>query len=29
MPYVAGVGPYRKICDDIAASGYEGFSFAQ
>jgi cyclohexanone monooxygenase len=27
MPYVSGVGPYRQICADIAARGYEGFSF--
>jgi cyclohexanone monooxygenase len=26
MPYVGGVGPYRKRCDEIAANGYEGFS---
>ncbi len=26
MPYVGGVGAYRKICDDIAAKGYEGFA---
>jgi cation diffusion facilitator CzcD-associated flavoprotein CzcO len=26
MPYVGGVGPYRKICDDVAAKGYEGFA---
>jgi cyclohexanone monooxygenase len=25
MPYVGGVGAYRKICDDVAARGYEGF----
>jgi cyclohexanone monooxygenase len=25
MPYVGGVGTYRKVCDDIAARGYEGF----
>jgi cyclohexanone monooxygenase len=25
MPYVGGVGAYRKICDDIAADGYRGF----
>jgi cyclohexanone monooxygenase len=24
MPYVAGVGAYRKICDEVAAKGYEG-----
>ena len=27
MPYVAGVGPYRKICDEVAANDYEGFAF--
>jgi cyclohexanone monooxygenase len=27
MPYVGGVGPYRQICADVAASGYEGFCF--
>ncbi len=26
MPYVAGVGPYRKRCDAVAAAGYEGFA---
>ncbi|OXE36038.1 MAG: cyclohexanone monooxygenase [Phenylobacterium zucineum] len=26
MPYVGGVGPYRQICADIAAKGYEGFA---
>ncbi len=26
MPYVAGVGAYRKICDEIVAKGYEGFA---
>ena len=25
MPYVAGLDKYRKICDEIAAKGYEGF----
>jgi cyclohexanone monooxygenase len=25
MPYVGGVGAYRKICDDIAANGFTGF----
>jgi len=25
MPYVGGVGNYRKICADVAAKGYEGF----
>jgi cyclohexanone monooxygenase len=28
MPYVAGVVPYRKRCDAVAAAGYEGFTFA-
>ncbi len=28
MPYVGGVGEYRKICDEKAARGYEGFVFA-
>ena len=25
MPYVGGVSAYKKKCDEIAASGYEGF----
>ena len=25
MPYVGGVGEYRKKCDEVAAAGYEGF----
>ena len=25
MPYIGGVGNYRKKCDEIAANGYEGF----
>jgi len=25
MPYVGGVGQYRRICSDIAARGYPGF----
>jgi cyclohexanone monooxygenase len=25
MPYVGGVGTYRKKCDDVAARNYEGF----
>ncbi len=28
MPYIGGVGIYRRICDDIAAKGYEGFAMA-
>jgi cyclohexanone monooxygenase len=27
MPYVGGVGEYRKICDTVAELGYRGFSF--
>jgi len=27
MPYAAGVGPYRKICEDVAANDYRGFIF--
>jgi cyclohexanone monooxygenase len=25
MPYIGGVGVYRKICSEVAAKGYEGF----
>jgi cyclohexanone monooxygenase len=25
MPYIGGVGEYRRICDGVAARGYEGF----
>jgi cyclohexanone monooxygenase len=25
MPYIGGVGAYRTICDEVAASGYRGF----
>lgn len=28
MPYAAGVGEYRQICEQVAANDYEGFSFA-
>ena len=28
MPYAGGVVPYRRKCDDVAAKGYQGFSFA-
>ncbi|MFB4162960.1 hypothetical protein ACE1TI_03765 [Alteribacillus sp. JSM 102045] len=24
--YLGGVGPYREICNEVAANGYEGFS---
>ena len=27
MPYVGGLGNYRKICDDVAEEGYKGFNF--
>jgi cyclohexanone monooxygenase len=26
MPYIGGVGVYRRICNDVAAKGYEGFA---
>jgi cyclohexanone monooxygenase len=26
MPYIGGVGAYRRICDEVAAKGYEGFT---
>lgn len=29
MPYVAGVGVYRKECDAVAADGYRGFSLSR
>jgi cyclohexanone monooxygenase len=25
LPYVGGIGPYRKRCDSVAAEGYSGF----
>jgi cyclohexanone monooxygenase len=28
MPYIGGVGAYRQKCDEVAASGYEGFVLA-
>jgi cyclohexanone monooxygenase len=28
MPYAAGVGVYREICDRVAAEDYRGFAFA-
>ncbi len=28
MPYIGGVGRYRKKCDEIAANGYEGFTLS-
>ncbi|UEM15717.1 NAD(P)/FAD-dependent oxidoreductase [Bradyrhizobium barranii subsp. barranii] len=29
MPYIGGVGVYRRICDEVAAKGYEGFLLGQ
>ena len=28
MPYIGGVGVYRKKCNDVVAAGYEGFRFS-
>jgi cyclohexanone monooxygenase len=28
MPYAAGVGPYREICDQVVEDGYTGFEFS-
>jgi cyclohexanone monooxygenase len=28
MPYLGGVGAYRKMCDEIAAAGYRGFALS-
>src|SRR3569832_23993 len=28
MPYIGGVGAYRRICDEVAAKGYRGFTMA-
>ena len=28
LPYIGGFGTYRKLCEDIAAKGYEGFAIA-
>ena len=27
MPYVGGVKRYKAKCEDVAAKGYEGFTF--
>lgn len=27
MPYVGGVGNYRKLCEEVVAQGYKGFRF--
>ncbi|HET7038188.1 MAG TPA: NAD(P)/FAD-dependent oxidoreductase [Thermomicrobiaceae bacterium] len=28
MPYIGGVGTYRRICDEVAAEGYRGFTLS-
>jgi cyclohexanone monooxygenase len=28
MPYIGGVGVYRRKCDEVAANGYEGFALS-
>lgn len=28
LPYVGGVGPYRRKCDEVAAADYAGFTFS-
>jgi cyclohexanone monooxygenase len=27
MPYIGGVGRYRRMCEEIVAQGYKGFRF--
>ena len=27
MPYIGGVGTYRRICEEVVADNYEGFRF--
>jgi cyclohexanone monooxygenase len=29
MPYIAGVGRYRQICEDMVSEGYKGFRFEE
>jgi cyclohexanone monooxygenase len=29
MPYIGGLPAYRRICDEVAAQGYEGFMLAE
>jgi cation diffusion facilitator CzcD-associated flavoprotein CzcO len=29
MPYIGGVGGYRQKCDEVSASGYQGFSLTR
>ena len=26
MPYIGGMAKYRRICDEVAENGYEGFA---
>jgi cation diffusion facilitator CzcD-associated flavoprotein CzcO len=28
LPYIGGVGEFRRICDEVAASGYDGFALS-
>ena len=28
LSYIGGVGHYRRICDEVKASGYAGFAIA-
>jgi cyclohexanone monooxygenase len=28
LPYLGGVGPYRELCNQVAAEGYKGFSIS-
>ena len=28
MPYAGGMAKYRKICNEVAAHGYEGFELS-
>ena len=27
LPYIGGVGTYRRICEEVVADNYEGFRF--
>lgn len=28
MPYVGGIGTYRRDCDEVASAGYRGFAMS-
>jgi cyclohexanone monooxygenase len=28
MPYIGGIPAYRRVCDEVAANGYEGFALS-